>query len=477
VSGTRSFARVLAAQAARDPDRIAVVSEHEGVALTAAEVDTHSTRVAHAYRARGVTRNSLVTVALSNSAEFVIACAAIWKAGATPNPLAPELAEAEYRAVQKLAGPSLVVGRPSADPEIPWISPGFVPDAVDDALPDSWADSWKAPATSGSTGTPKLVLAAAPALIDPDRVVAPFLPRRAVQLVTAPLWHSAQFTYAFRGLLTGHRLVLTDRFNEHRFTELVEQHRVSWTLLSPSAIHRLMRLRPHAELPSLESVLHLGAPCAPADKRALIDWLGADRVIEVYAGSESNGLTMIDGAEWLRKPGSAGKPIGGTQIRIQRLDGSAAGPDEIGHIWLRRGESPAYSYRGGSSRRTADGWDTLGDLGYLDRDGYLFVVDRAADVVDRAGTRVYPSRIEHALQADPDVRDAVVFADGAELAAIVDIADSDTDADTLLAFIRPRLTAAEMPTRITLTRSPLRNPAGKVRRSTFRTSRPTSLSA
>lgn len=469
----RSFAQVISARARACPHVVIVASDHEDVRLSAAELEAASTRLARAYRARGVTRNSVVTVALPNSVEFVVACVAIWKAGATPNPVPPHLSESECAQLESLARPALVIGRPPVNPQIPWLAPGFAAKDTDVALGDSWADSWKAPVTSGSTGAPKIVMATAPALIDPDRQVAPFLPREAVQLVTAPLWHSAQFTYAFRGLLTGHRLVVTDRFDENRFTELVERYRVNWTLLSPSDIHRLVRQRPRGDLSSLRSVLHLGAPCAPADKRVLINRLGPDKVVEVYAGSESNGLTMITGREWLRKPGSVGKPIGGTEIRIQNDDGSLTAIGEIGQIWMRRGCVPAYTYRGGRSRRTGDCWDTLGDLGYVDDDGYLFVVDRAADVIDRNGTPVYPSRVEHCLYAHPGVRDVVVFgSERGEVAAIVDIADTDIHPDALLEFVRPHLTADEVPSRITVTRTPLRNSAGKVRRSTFRTSRP-----
>lgn len=467
--GRQSFAQVIARRAGTRPREVVVASDHEGVHLTAAELDVHSTGLARAYRERGVTRNSMVTVALANSAEFIVACVAIWKAGATVNPVPPDLPETERTQLESLAQPSLVIGRPPVDPRIPWLAPGFIAEHSDVPLPDSWADSWKAPISSGSTGAPKIVMATAAALIDPDQPVAPFLPRQAVQLVTAPLWHSAQFTYAFRGLLTGHQLVLTDRFDEHQFTDLVEQYQVNWSVLSPSNIHRLVRTAPRRDLSSLQSVLHLGAPCARADKRALIDWLGPDRVVEIYAGSESNGLTMITGREWLGRPGSVGKPIGGTELRIQHEDGSLAAIGEIGQIWMRRAHGPAYTYRGGHSRRTEDGWDTLEDLGYVDADGYLFVVDRAADVIDRNGTPVYPSRVEHRLCAHPGVRDAVVFgAEHGQVAAVVDIADTDTSTEALLEFIRPHLTTDEVPSRITLTRTALRNSAGKVRRSTFR---------
>lgn len=477
MSGRQSFSRVISSRAADAPDEPVVVEvgDHGERSLTARDLDLESNALAREYLAMGATRDDLVMVSLPNGIEFVVTCAAIWKAGATPMPLAPTMGGAERAELEQLARPALAVGTHPVDRSIPWCPAGVRTRAVSTPLPDYWAASWKAPTSSGSTGRPKIVTAAAPALIDPDAPVAPFLPRRAVQLVTAPLWHSAAFTYAFRGLLTGHRLVLTGGFDEHRFCELVDRYRVTWTLLSPGNIGRLVRMPQQPPPDSLESVLHLGAPCATADKRALIDWLGPERVVEVYAGSESNGLTMITGTESLVKPGSVGKPIGGTEIRILTADGATARTGEIGQIWMRRGPQPAYRYLGAASRRTADGWDTLGDVGMLDADGYLTVVDRAADVIATAGQTVYPSRVEHVLQAHPDVRGAVVYGCGTGVGAVIEVggtaAGGHADAavaESVRAFARTRLTPAELPHRIDTTRSPLRNHAGKVRRSTFR---------
>jgi bile acid-coenzyme A ligase len=339
------------------------------------------------------------------------------------------------------------------------------------------AACWKAPTSSGSTGRPKIVKATAPALFDPAHPVAPFFPATAVQLVTAPLWHSAAFTYAFRGLITGHRLMLSEAFDELGFLRAVADHRVNWVLLSPSMIHRLVRVpttvRGGFDLSSLTSVVHMGAPCAHADKRALIAWLGPHRVIEVYAGSESNGLTMISGTEWLRRPRSVGRGIAGTEIRIVRDDGSTAASGEAGQVWMRRGQRASYSYLGAESRRTADGWDTLGDIGRLDEAGYLTILDRANDLVVFDDHTVYPPAVEHALMQHPLVRDAVVYgADDAAgrqvLAAVVDIGDADVDPEAIQRFAAARLGPDDRPAQITLTRTPIRNQAGKVRRSSFR---------
>ncbi|MBF4461044.1 MULTISPECIES: AMP-binding protein [unclassified Rathayibacter] len=468
----RSISRILTGLAEADPDRVVAFAD-EG-ALTAVELDRESNRLARAYRDLGVGTDDLVTVSLPNSLDAVVVCAAIWKAGAIPQPVSTQLSAEERAAVEQIAAPALVVG--AASDRVPWRAGDWRPDqrVPESLVEDRWASSWKAPTSSGSTGRPKVVLASGPALLDPEAPVAAFLPREGVQLVSGPLMHSATFTYAFRGLMTGQTLVILPRFEASRVLEAIECHRVTWTLLVPTTIRRLLSspLRARTDVSSLEAVLHLGAPCAPEDKRALMDWLGAERVLEVYAGSESNGLTMIRGDEWLERPGSVGRPIGGTAVRILRDDGSQAGPGEAGRIWMHRGDEPAYRYLGGSSSRTPEGWDTLGDRGRVDADGWLWVLDRADDLIVRGGVTVLPVEIERALEAHPGVREAVAFGVpdielGRAIEAVVDIGEATVDADALLASVNARLGSERRLRSVRLVREPLRNDAGKVRRSSF----------
>lgn len=468
-----SFSRLISARAHSAPDEVVVIADDE--VLTATELDRRSNRLARAYLGLGVRQDDLVAVALPNTAEFVIVCAAIWKAGATPMPMSPGLDSGEQAAIEDLARPALVVGRRPATPSIVWARKGFVPDEdlPDDELPDSWASCWKAPTSSGSTGVPKVVRAAAPALADPTRPVAAFLPREAVQLVSGPIWHSASFTYAFRGLLSGHALVILPGFDESRVLAAIPEYGVTWMLLSPTMIHRLMRVpaddRDRVDVSSLETVLHMGAPCAPADKRALIQWVGPHRVVEVYAGSESNGLTMIRGDDWLDHPGSVGRPIGGTELKILRRDGSSAAPREIGEVWMRRGPDPTYSYVGRQSRRTADGWDSLGDAGFLDADGHLTIIDRVADLIVSDGVDIYPAEIERVLEGHPLVRGAVAYGVpdawlGQIIEAVVDVAGAAVDEADLRALVGDELDQLRVPRRIRIQHDPVRSDAGKVRR-------------
>jgi len=479
----QSISRIFTSLAEADPHRVVAVFDGEQrTELTALELDRDSNRLARAYLALGVTRDSFVTVALPNSLEMVVVCVAIWKCGATPQPVSTGLDVAERAEIEALVGPALVVGVRSSSPEVPWVPLGWstAPEVLalpDGVLPDAWSTHWKAPTSSGSTGRPKVVLAAAPALLDPDRAVAPYLPRDQVQLVAGPLTHSATFTYAFRGLMTGHRLVILPRFDERAVLAAIAEHRVTWALLVPTMLHRLLRVpaevRAAADLSSLATVLHLGAPCPPDVKRRFMKWVGAESVVEVYVGSESNGIVMIRGDEWLAHPGSVGRPSGATTVSIRAPDGADLPTGATGTIWMRRAGDPTYTYLGGDSARTTDGWDTIGDLGFLDADGYLFVVDRADDVILRGGVNVHPAEVERIVEQHPAVRSAVAFGVpdddlGARIEVVADVAGASVTADELVAWCRSRLDGGRRPAAVHVVSEPVRNDAGKVRRAEYR---------
>jgi bile acid-coenzyme A ligase len=230
----------------------------------------------------------------------------------------------------------------------------------------------------------------------------------------------------------------------------------TWAPLNPTAMARILEVpdRPALDL----DVLHVGARCPGPVKRAWLDWLGPERVTEVYAGSESQGVACIRGPEWLAHPGSVGRGVGGTEFAVRRPDGSPADPGEQGEIVMRR-PGVAYSYVG-AEPTDRDGWHTLGDAGWLDADGYLYVGDRLADLIETADGWLAPADVEAVLDAHPGVRSsAVVRRDGAIL-AVVEGRPADLEA-----WVAARLPAAHRPAAYRFTDEPVRDDAGKVRRS------------
>ena len=473
-----SIGRALSWLAEQDPDRVAVTDAAGSV--TRRELDLLSNRLARAYTELGVHRDDLVTIGLPNGVEYFLACAAIWKLGATPQPVSAKLPAAELAAVVALADPSLLIGldlpgRRSAPA-------GFDASAYDDApLPDVVASSWKAPTSGGSTGRPKLILSGTSGEVDPAAAAVPYIPHHGVQLVPGPLYHNGPFIYSMRGLLSGQSLVIMERFDAERALQLVEAHRVTWMLLVPTMMQRIWRLPEHVrtsyDVSSLELVLHLGAPCPEWLKRAWIDWLGPDRVVEVYAGTESQGVTAIGGREWLEHPGSVGRPVLGSQFRVLGPDGRDVPAGTTGEVFMlpAGGQGSTYSYRG-AEPRSIDGWESLGDLGHLDADGYLYLADRSADLILSGGANVYPAEVEAALDAHPAVRSSAVFGLpdedlGERVHAVVDIAAADVSEGELLAHVAERLVRYKVPRSLELVREPLRDDAGKLRRSALRAER------
>jgi len=317
--------------------------------------------------------------------------------------------------------------------------------------------------------------------VDPEVQAVPYMPRDAVQLVPGPLYHNGPFIYSMRGLLSGHSLVVMERFDAEGALRLVERHRVTWMLLVPTMMQRIWRLpedvRTSYDVSSVERVLHLGAPCPEWLKRAWIDWLGPDRVLELYAGTESQGVTVIEGREWLERPGSVGRPALGSAFRILDEQGRDVPPGTVGEVFMMPAEGPGstYSYRG-AEPRSVDGWESLGDLGWLDDDGYLYLADRSADLILSGGANVYPAEVEAVLDEHPDVRSSAVIGLpdddlGERVHAVVDVSDAAVQPDDLLAFVAERLVRYKVPRTVELVREPVRDDAGKVRRSALRAAR------
>jgi bile acid-coenzyme A ligase len=472
-----SYGRRLTMLAEQHPDRLAITCGDRSI--TRADLDSAANRLARDLLEGGATAGDMITVALPNSVEWFIAFAACWKIGAIPQPVSAQLPERELQAILELADPSVVIGVPPALAGGRRTLPmGYRPDpAVPDVpLPDAISPAWKAPTSGGSTGRPKLIVSGDPALSDPD---APplFGTTDGCMVVPAPLYHNGPIVWSCSAWLGGSHVVVLPRFDPLATLDAIDRYRADTVYLVPTMMKRIWRLpedvRDSYDLTSLVSVWHLAEPCPPWLKDVWIDWLGADRIFELYAGTEAQAATVITGTEWLEHRGSVGRPAPGT-VMICDSEGKELAAGQEGEVWLRTvRDRPTYRYIGASARRREGGWESLGDVGWLDGDNYLYLGDRLEDMILTGGANVYPAEVEAALQEHPDVRSvAVIGLPDDDLGNVVHViveADQETvpPAD-LLAFAADRLARYKVPRSVEYTDQPLRNEAGKVRRSALR---------
>jgi len=465
------------------PHRAALTCGMDTVSWAAFEARTN--QLARAYQKLGVTANSFITIGLPNSIEFFEAVLAAWKLGATPQPISSRLPPAERRAIIDLANPSLIVGvDPSETPGRTTIPAGFQPEASlsSDPLPPLIGASFKAPTSGGSTGRPKLIVATQRAAWESVEGFANLLriPPAGVQLVTGPLYHNGPFLTSLLALLRGNHLVIMERFDATAALALIEQHRVDWIYAVPTMMHRIWRLpereRRRFDVSSLRVLFHMAAPCPTWLKQAWIDWLGGERILELYGGTEAQAITFITGDEWVAHRGSVGRVILGEMVVLD-ASGNALTPGQVGEIWMRRGldEPPSYRYIGAKPKSRPGNWESLGDMGWKDADGYVYLSDRDTDMILVGGANVYPAEIESALDEHPTVTSSCVIGlpddeYGNVVHAIVQAASPLTAAE-LEEFLGAKLAKYKRPRTYEFVSEPLRGDDGKVRRSALRAQR------
>ncbi|MGH3959563.1 AMP-binding protein [Mycobacterium sp.] len=458
--------------AALAPDEPAVSCD--GRTITRAELDASTNRLARAYADRGVGVGDYVTIVLPNSIEWIQAAVACWKLGAVPQPLSPRLPAPEFEGLLELRPRKLLVGR--EHPGIPSVPGDFIPDTTDAALPEAVSPCLKSMASGGSTGRPKLIEAGGDSRVPAIAGAVMGACEGDVNLMSVPLSHNTGFTTAVLALLMGHHLVLMPRFDAHEFLRLVTEYRVTFLATVPTIMQRLLpvyRANPDAyDLSSIRRLWHVGAPCPPAVKQAWIDLLGPDVVWELYGGTELQALTFISGDQWLTHRGSVGIVVAG-EMKVLDDDGNPCPPDVVGEIYMRPspGTPPTYRYVGVTAK-SRDGWDSLGDLGYFDEDGFLYLSDRRVDMFTVGGRNVYPAEIENALSAHPDVLSCLVVGvpheDLGQVPYALVQAGSALDEQTVQSFLHDRIAAYKVPRTVEFVDTPLRDDAGKARRSAVR---------
>jgi long-chain acyl-CoA synthetase len=299
-----------------------------------------------------------------------------------------------------------------------------------------------------------------------------------VHLMCGPLYHSQPIGFGGAALIAGHRVVMMEgSFDAESCLRTIERERVTWITCVPTHFVRILALpedvRRRYDLSSLKAVLHSAAPCPRDVKTAVMKLFPPATVWEIYGGTEG-AMTIISPQEWRAKPGSVGRGFPpGAELRILDLDGNVLPPGKVGLIYAR--PSVNFRYRGATEldRQTWRGeWYTLGDMGYLDDDGYLFITDRMKDMIITGGANVYPAEVEAVLFNHPAVADAAVIGVpdaqwGEKVKAIVE-PRAQTTAEDIMAFCREHIAHYKCPSSVEFTQHLPRDPNGKVRKRELR---------
>lgn len=338
--------------------------------------------------------------------------------------------------------------------------------------------------SSGTTGRPKGILRNEPAAAMSDgmyinaRLRSYGMDENMVYLSPAPIYHAAPLGHCMGVLSLGGTVVMMPRFDVIESLTYIEQYRVTHSQWVPTMFVRMLKLaeaeRAQFDLSSHKLALHAAAPCPVEVKHQMIDWWGPI-LLEYYAGSEGNGTTVIDSEEWLRKPGSVGRARIGT-LRICDDDDQELPPGEEGLVYFERDTVPFQYHNDPDKTKSAQhpkhpNWTALGDVGYVDADGYLFLTDRKSFMIISGGVNIYPQAIENALVLHPSVADVAVVGVphaefGEEVKAVVQLMPGSVPADALaqelIDFTRDKVAAYMVPRSVDFTDALPRLPTGKL---------------
>ncbi len=341
--------------------------------------------------------------------------------------------------------------------------------------------------TSGTTGFPKGVRTSTiqpgmPAslmeLVAAGAVANLSIPDGGTTLLCGPLYHSAQWAWSLLPLLTGSRCVMQHKFDPVEVLSLIDEHHVTNVHFVPTQFIRLLKVSDETKAAfdggSLVCVWHGAAPCSPQVKRDMIDWFGP-KVWEYYGGTEGGIMSVISADEWMQRPGSVGMLGASYEVRILDDDGNEMPTGESGQIWFKNVLGTDFEYHNAPEKTAAahraGGFGTLGDIGYLDDEGYLYLSDRKIDMIISGGVNIYPAEIEGVLVTHPAVRDAAVFGIphdemGEEVKAAVELADghepSDDLARELIGHVRDHLAGYKAPKSVDFEEEFPRHPTGKL---------------
>jgi bile acid-coenzyme A ligase len=444
------------------------------VAFTWGELDDRSSQLAAALFERDVGLGDRLAIALPNSPQLVLSVLAAWKLGAVPVPMRWDLPDWELSRLEEAVAAKVWLGTRDID----WIDSTTIREVPD--LPDVVSPQAHGICSSGSTGLPKVTIANRPGVFDP-LLTTPFaeawgrkIPRPQNIIVLGPMYHVNGFA-GLLYMLAGDRLFIMEKFDASRVVDVIERHRISAFNCTPVMLKRMADLPGigDRDLSSIESITQGAAPMPPYLVHRWAQLIGAERIIMAYGMSENLGLTAIRGDEWMGHEGSVGRPSRGTEVRIIGPDGQEQPPGEVGDIYLRSQSYGGSIYLGITPQLpvTEDGFRSVGDLGYLDEDGYLYLVDRRVDMIISGGVNIFPAEVETALMDHPKIADVVVIGLkddewGRRVHAIIQPADPlhPPTSEEVRSYAKSRLHPFKVPKTIEIVDAIPRSAATKVNR-------------
>ncbi|HEY2578465.1 MAG TPA: AMP-binding protein [Streptosporangiaceae bacterium] len=473
------------------------------------EIHDRAARIAGGLAALGVGRGDRIALVLRNSVEFIELTLAAGVAGASPVPVNWHWRGEELAYLLNDSGSKAVFAHPDFMPVVKQAAPAGV-HVIEVLPPSSTRTNQEAPGleewltgqqplasdgslprsgiiyTSGTTGRPKGVIRKPMSADDLIYLAAALLPRLGIAsgertLIPAPMYHTAPNVVATAAAALGLDMTIMARFDPGEMLALIERHHVQQVQMVPTMFIRLLKLpaevRKRYDLSSLTKVVHAAAPCPVSVKRQMIDWLGPI-VEEYYGGTETGPVVWCDSQQWLAHPGTVGAPVDDAQVRIVGPDEAELPAGEVGVVYLKTPRWwPEFSYLGDEEKRRAmelAGFVTVGDMGSLDADGYLYLSDRASDMVISGGVNIYPAEIEAVLLELPGVRDSAVFGIpdedfGEALAAHIELEPGATlTEDDVRGHVHRTLAGYKTPKIVVFTGSLPREDSGKLFKRTLR---------
>jgi fatty-acyl-CoA synthase len=486
------------------PDKPAVIMHPSGTVVTFGELEARANQLAHLFRAAGLVEGDAVAILMENSEHMHAVMWAARRAGLYYVPINTHLTAAEVAYIIDNSSAKAIVGSgglrdtlAGLDAELPSGLPAVL--LIVDGELDGWrrypecvADQPVTPIpdeiegdllqySSGTTGRPKGIKRALPHL-PPSEVpglmsalIGFWMHPDAVYLSPAPLYHTAPSVWSMQTQAGGITTVILEKFTPEGALEAIQKHRITHGQFVPVMFTRMLKLpesvRTSYDVSSLERVMHAAAPCPVEIKKQMIEWWGPI-VDEYYASSEAIGSTLITAEDWLTHPGSVGKSMM-SALHILDEDGNELPAGEAGEIYFEGGfdfeylNDPAKT----ASSRDSNGWKTVGDIGYLDEDGYLYLTDRRHHMIISGGVNIYPQEAENMLVTHPLVMDAAVFGIpddemGQRVKGVVQTVDAadatDAFADELLTWLRDRLSHYKCPRSISFEAQLPRTDTGKL---------------